>query len=143
MADQQTTVPGAHYSGSNKIPTINKFLENLDRDKKHRDAEIEKQKSIAEHEKSGSTTSSPEVTPHKNALPQKKGQKTVTDPVTGKEVTIEDADRRNLDLVDNPIVYQANFIDATMHANLFSSPSLMPTWEKPPSDKSRNCKAPC
>lgn len=107
MAEAQTTVPGAHYSGTNKIPTIHKFLENLDRDKKHRDAEIEEQKGIAEQEKNDTTTAAATisgVTPHQNALPQKEGQKTVTDPVTGKDVVIEDAHKDNLDLVDNPIV---------------------------------------
>lgn len=52
MADQQTYRPGGHYSGishdplrlfeemtdvvigQNKIPTVNKFLESLDKDKK-------------------------------------------------------------------------------------------------------------
>ncbi|KAE9985502.1 hypothetical protein BLS_007561 [Venturia inaequalis] len=109
MAEPQTTVPGAHYSGTNKIPTIHKFLENLDRDKKHRDAEIDEQKSIAEQEKNTTTTATSfGVTPHKNALPQKKGQKTVTDPVTGKDVVIEDAHKDNLDLVDNPILSVPN-----------------------------------
>lgn len=101
MADQQQSVPGGHYSGSNKVPTINKFLESLDRDKKNRDAEIDQQKNIATQEKNGTAA----VTPHKNDLPQKKGQKTVTDPVTGKEVVIEDAHKDNLDLVENPIVF--------------------------------------
>lgn len=111
MAEQQTTVPGAPYSGTNKIPTIHKFLENLDRDKKHRDAEIDEQKSIAEQQKNGTATPlSSGVTPHKNALPQKEGQKTVTDPVTGKEVVIEDAHKDNLDLVDNPIVNPTSFV---------------------------------
>lgn len=111
MAEQQATVPGGHYSGTNKIPTINKFLESLDRDKKHRDAEIDEQKSIAEQEKNGTAIpSNSGVTPHKNGLPQKKGQKTVKDPVTGKEVVIEDAHKDNLDLVDNPIVNSTSHI---------------------------------
>ncbi|TLD36646.1 meiotically up-regulated protein [Venturia nashicola] len=110
MAEPQTTVGGGHYSGTNKIPSINRFLENLDRDKKHRDAEIDQQKSIAAQEKNGTNTTatSSGVTPHKNALPQKEGQKTVTDPVTGKNVVIEDAHKDNLDLVDNPILSVPN-----------------------------------
>ncbi|QDS73779.1 hypothetical protein FKW77_005419 [Venturia effusa] len=109
MAEQQTTVPGSHYSGTNKIPTINKFLENLDRDKKHRDAEIDQQKGIAELEKNGTAAPSTSgVTPHKNALPQKQGQKIVHDPVTGKDVVIEDAHKDNLHLVDNPILSVPN-----------------------------------
>jgi hypothetical protein len=100
MEAQQQSVPAGHYSGTNKIPTINKFIESLDRDKKHRDAEIDQQKNIAKQEKNGTA-----VTPHQNALPTKKGQKTVTDPVTGKEVVIEDAHKDNLDLVENPIVF--------------------------------------
>ena len=107
MADQQQSVPGGHYSGTNKIPTINKFIESLDRDKKNRDAEIDQQKDIARQERDGTATTAP-VTPHKNALPQKKGQKIVTDPVTGKEVVIEDAHKDNLDLVENPIVVLPN-----------------------------------
>jgi len=45
MADaQQQHAPGGHYSGSNKIPTINQFIEKLDRDKATRDKQIDEQK---------------------------------------------------------------------------------------------------
>jgi hypothetical protein len=101
MADQQQSVPGGHYSGSNKVPTINKFLENLDRDKKNRDKEIDEQKNIASQQKNGDTG----IVPHQNAPKAKKGQKTVTDPVTGKEVVIEDANKDMLKQVENPIVF--------------------------------------
>jgi len=100
MADQQQAVPGGHYSGSNKVPTINKFLESLDRDKKSRDKEIDEQKRIAAQQK----TNGGDVVPHQNAPTAKKGQQTVTDPVTGKEVVIEDANKDMLKQVENPIV---------------------------------------
>ena len=43
MADDQTHYPGGHYSGRNKIPTVDKFLQSLDRDKKARDEAIDKE----------------------------------------------------------------------------------------------------
>ena len=43
MAEQQHA-PGGHYSGQNKIPTVNQLLERLDGNKKERDREIDEQK---------------------------------------------------------------------------------------------------
>ena len=35
MAEQQQQhMPGGHYSGVNPIPTVKKFIENLDKDKR-------------------------------------------------------------------------------------------------------------
>lgn len=74
----QQTAPGGHYSGHNKIPTIGQLLERLDRDKKDRDRELDQQQSA------GGPVA------HKNAAKrQSVGQKTVTDPTTGKQVVIE------------------------------------------------------
>ena len=36
--------PGGHYSGRNPVPTIQKFMANLDSDKKERDRQIAEQK---------------------------------------------------------------------------------------------------
>ncbi|KAI9813337.1 MAG: hypothetical protein M1832_006352 [Thelocarpon impressellum] len=83
-----------HYSGRNPIPNIQKFVENLDRDKAERDRRIDedsKQQSDAGPK------------PHKPIPAAKNGtQKTVKDPTTGKEVTIEDVDKETMKTVKNP-----------------------------------------
>ena len=38
MAEQQQQyMPGGHYTGANPVPTVKKFIENLDKDKRERD----------------------------------------------------------------------------------------------------------
>ncbi|KAF2464976.1 uncharacterized protein BDR25DRAFT_296206 [Lindgomyces ingoldianus] len=97
MAEQQQQhMPGGHYSGANPVPTVRKFIQNLDKDKKERDRKLDE-------EMSAKQTSSSDVVPHK---PQKTGikstQKKVTDPTTGREVVIEDADKSMMNQVENP-----------------------------------------
>lgn len=108
MADQQTKhTPGAHYSGHNPIPTVKQFVENLDKDKKNRDKQIDaslKQPSTAQ--------------PHK-AVPERqvKGtEKTVTDPTTGKDVVIADVSKEMMKEVDNPhlVIPNANLDKPTV-----------------------------
>ncbi|KAF1978080.1 hypothetical protein BU23DRAFT_250740 [Bimuria novae-zelandiae CBS 107.79] len=100
MAEQQQQhAPGGHYSGANPVPTVKKFIENLDKDKAERDRKIEEQ----ERERKKQAAATGEAVPHK---PQKAGiegtQKVVTDPTTGKEVTIEDVNPKMMDQVENP-----------------------------------------
>ena len=80
MADPNETVhvPGAHYSGKNKIPTVNQFLERLDRDKKDRD------KAIDEQNKQQTTQST--STPNKSAPQQQDGDAV---PHQNKELTVK------------------------------------------------------
>lgn len=85
--DQQRYGPGGHYGQHNKVPTISKFLETLDKDKMHRDQEID--------EKLRNNTSVPggndaDVTAHKNKKKADEPAKVVTDPVTGNPVEISD-----------------------------------------------------
>lgn len=95
MADQQQHMPGGHYSGANPVPTVRKFMENLDKDKKERDKQIEEHKN-ANGQSSG-------VTAHKqNPMGIKGTQKEVTDPVTGRQVVIEDVKKEVIDSADNP-----------------------------------------
>lgn len=99
MADQQQRAPGGHYSGANPIPTIQKFVESLDRDKKDRDRRIDEERKRQKLQTQG------EVTPHTNAdtrIP--KSAQTVTDPTTGHEVVIEDANKDFLKASQNPKV---------------------------------------
>ncbi|KAI9753804.1 MAG: hypothetical protein M4579_004985 [Chaenotheca gracillima] len=91
MAQQQQKKPGGHYSGANPIPNIQKFIEELDSDKKNRDKQIDEQS------KSGGGG----VRPHQNDN-TKHNRKTVTDPVTGKDVDIEDVDKSYMKAVDDP-----------------------------------------
>lgn len=98
MADQQQHAPGGHYSGANPVPTVKKFIENLDKDKSARDRKLDEQEK--ERKKAAATG---DATPH---TPQKAGlegtQKVVTDPTTGREVTIEDVNPAMMNQVENP-----------------------------------------
>jgi hypothetical protein len=101
MADaQQHHAPGGHYSGSNKIPTINQFIERLDRDKSTRDKQIEEQRKQQAANKNG------DAVPHRESenLHVKENQQKVTDPTTGKEVVIEDVNQEMVDAAKNPMV---------------------------------------
>ncbi|KAI1439000.1 C2 domain-containing protein [Xylaria sp. CBS 124048] len=96
-AEQEHTYPSrAYYSGQNRIPNIKEFAAGLDKDKKERDAKIDaelkanrKNPDIKEHraEKRHRTTG--------------RGR-TVTDPVTGKEVQIDDAEGNFKGFVEDP-----------------------------------------
>lgn len=89
--------PGDHYSGNNPIPNIHKFVENLDADKKERDKRINKQL----QNQNGS-----EAVDHVNGQKTRESasRKVVTDPVTGREVTVEDVNKDFMKAVDNPQV---------------------------------------
>ncbi|RMZ90409.1 hypothetical protein DV736_g2366, partial [Chaetothyriales sp. CBS 134916] len=85
---------GKPWSGANKIPNINEFIASLDQDKAKRDQEIDQahlQQNLADEG----------VTDHKNDTRKRKG-KTVTDPVTGNMVIIEDVGKEFMNNVDNP-----------------------------------------
>ncbi|KAH8811729.1 hypothetical protein F5884DRAFT_728173 [Xylogone sp. PMI_703] len=82
MSATNKKVPGGHYSGMNKIPNIQQFIENLDKDKKERDAKIDADAKGKPQD---------EVKDHV-ALAKNRNRKTVTDPTTGKDVVIEDVD---------------------------------------------------
>ena len=99
MADQQQHAPGGHYSGHNKIPTVNQFIEKLDRDKKDRDRQIDEQRSAKP---------SGEAVAHQNLAHPKENQKTVTDPTTGKEIIIEDVNQEMVDAAKNPQISVPN-----------------------------------
>jgi hypothetical protein len=106
MAEQQQSqhVPG-HYSGANPVPTVKKFIESLDKDKAERDRKLDEQ----ERERKKQAAATGDAAPHK---PQKAAiegtQKVVTDPTTGKEVTIEDVNKSMMDQVENPTLSVPN-----------------------------------
>ncbi|MCJ1476556.1 hypothetical protein MMC13_005222 [Lambiella insularis] len=87
--------PGAHYSGRNKIPTVEKFLKSLDQDKSERDRKIDEE----ERAKHGGG----DAVPHKPGQPNKAGSmKTVTDPTTGHQVQIADVNKDFVEAAKNP-----------------------------------------
>lgn len=88
---------GGYYSGRNKIPNIQEFMAQLDQEKKERDAKID-----ADLKKNKQTG---EVQAHKNEdKPHRKETRTVRDPVTGKDVDIEDVKLDYGEAVENPQV---------------------------------------
>lgn len=106
MAEQQQQqhAPGGHYSGANPVPTVKKFIENLDKDKADRDRKLDEQDK--ERRKQVATG---EATPHQAQKAGIEGtQKVVTDPTTGREVTIEDVNKSMMDQVENPTLSVPN-----------------------------------
>lgn len=89
MAQQQKS--GKPWSGTNPIPNIKQFVENLDRDKAERDRQIDARNQPADGE----------VRAHQNEKPSTKG-KTVTDPTTGNEVVIENVGKDFMKSVKDP-----------------------------------------
>jgi hypothetical protein len=106
MAEQQQQhKPGGHYSGANPVPTVKKFLENLDRDKAERDRKIDEENVV----KQKASTSTTDAVPHKAQKMGVEGtQKTVTDPTTGKQVVIEDVSKAMMNQVENPQVRESS-----------------------------------
>jgi hypothetical protein len=97
MAEQQQHKPGGHYSGANPVPTVRKFIENLDKDKAARDRKLD--------EESANKAKSGEAVPHKVQKAGVEGtQQTVTDPTTGREVVIEDVNKVMMNQVNDPTV---------------------------------------
>lgn len=114
MAEQtQQHAPGGHYSGRNPIPTVKQFVENLDKDKKNRDRQLDNQMAAEKQAKKAESKSkqNPEdgTRDHKMQQRSVKGtEKVVTDPTTGQEVTIADVDKGMMKEVDDPHIVVPN-----------------------------------
>ncbi|KAI9734701.1 MAG: hypothetical protein M1818_006688 [Claussenomyces sp. TS43310] len=95
MSNEHKKGPGGHYSGSNPIPNIQKFIASLDADKKDRDARVEAEAKIGGNDG---------VQDHKDGQPTgiKGTRKIVTDPTTGKKVQIEDVNADFMKSADDP-----------------------------------------
>jgi len=99
---QEQKGPGGHYSGKNKIPTVNEFVQRLDRDKASRDANIDAQRS-------GAQQGGDDVKPHQNEVKHtSENQQTVTDPTTGKQIVIEDVNEDMRERAKNPTLSVPN-----------------------------------
>ena len=96
---QEQHVPG-HYSGQNKIPDIKTFVQNLDKEKRTRDKDLDERRTAEQQRKSQGRG---EATPHTPTKAGKEGTlKTVTDPTTGNQVQIEDVDASFMKAVEDP-----------------------------------------
>ncbi|CAJ2511008.1 Uu.00g066330.m01.CDS01 [Anthostomella pinea] len=96
-AEQNHKVPGsAPYSGRNRIPNIKEFAASLDRDKRERDAKIDAELKANKRGDGG-------IQDHKNTNQHRAGKgRVVTDPVTGKEIEIDDVQPDFESAVENP-----------------------------------------
>ena len=103
MAQQQKS--GKPWSGTNKIPTVNQFIERLDKDKRERDQRLDQ-----EHQRASQNET---PTPHKNEAQSTKGT-TVTDPTTGKKVVIEDVGKEIMEKVEDPMVWTASALQCSI-----------------------------
>jgi hypothetical protein len=110
--DEKVYPSGQHYSGTNRIPNIKQFVESLDRQKKERDAQIDTQlQANNRHGEARDHVPTDQRKPGKN-------RRTVRDPVTGKDVEIEDIAEHHMKGADKPMV---RFFPP------FSSPSPSPS----------------
>jgi hypothetical protein len=96
--DEKVYPSGQHYSGTNRIPNIKQFVESLDRQKKDRDAQIDAQ--LQSNNKHGETR---DHAPPEDGKPGK-NRRTVRDPVTGKDVEIEDIGDHHMKAAEEPMV---------------------------------------
>jgi hypothetical protein len=90
------------YSGANPIPTVQEFIEKLDVGKKQRDQDLENKEK--QKQQPQEKVEIPEAQAPQQPLKAGKGQKIVTDPVTGNEVVIEKATQKMAVESDNPKV---------------------------------------
>ncbi|KXX80686.1 Tricalbin-2 [Madurella mycetomatis] len=110
MNTQEKVYPsGQHYSGTNRIPNIQQFVESLDHQKKDRDAQIdaERQQQQQQQRQQQNATDT-ETRDHAPTQKQGKNRRTVRDPVTGKDVEIEDVSSQHLKASDWPIMTVPN-----------------------------------
>lgn len=116
---QDTTAPRSHrvgenWSGANPVPTVQKFIEHLDREKKERDRRIDgenrakNQRSQQEKaegrngEQNGEKNG--EAVSHQPREVSQAKVRTVTDPTTGRDIGVEDQDESSMEAVKDPKV---------------------------------------
>lgn len=97
---------GENWSGGNRIPTIQKFIEHLDSQKKERDRKIDdenraKQKSA---KKGDSNNKTGDVVDHEPREISQAKIHTVTDPTTGRDIGVEDQDESSMAAAKDPKV---------------------------------------
>ncbi|EEH45524.1 uncharacterized protein PADG_01674 [Paracoccidioides brasiliensis Pb18] len=114
MASHAQRYPGGHWSANNPVPTVQKYLHGLDKQKKERDKQIDEANKLQEEEdhnkrkQKEQPDEDTDVTPHHATLqPRKRGRK-VTDPTTGREVEIDDVGEDFIAAVKEPMLSVPN-----------------------------------
>lgn len=102
---------GQNWSGGNPIPTVQKFVEHLDRDKKERDQRIdEENRAKKQHAKQSGTGGGQdggkngEAVAHQAREISQANVRTVTDPTTGRDIGVEDQNEKSMDAIRDPKV---------------------------------------
>ncbi|KAL3479072.1 hypothetical protein BJX99DRAFT_268748 [Aspergillus californicus] len=98
---------GEHWSGSNPVPTIGRFMERLQQDQKERE---QHEQLVAARRQQQSANKGDDSREHR---PRRVGQgrtREVTDPTTGRDIEVEDLDSDSMDPVKDPklVVPNAN-----------------------------------
>ncbi|KAJ5679302.1 hypothetical protein N7462_007546 [Penicillium macrosclerotiorum] len=118
---------GEHWSGANPIPTVQKFVEHLDREKKERDLRIDEQNRIKKQNAIGKEKkdragkkrdeSPGDVMAHQAREISQANVRMVTDPTTGREIGVEDQEPSSMEAVKDPklTVPNANLGKHTEH----------------------------
>jgi len=102
-SDQQPLeqhAPTGYYSGSNRIPTIQQFIDRMDMGKHDRDAAIDADTKQAKRLANNRTDG--EISPHQPLKAEKGPRHSVTDPTTGNQVLIGDVSKTMMERVLNP-----------------------------------------
>ncbi|KAK0634692.1 hypothetical protein B0T17DRAFT_485561 [Bombardia bombarda] len=99
MSAENKVYPGQPYSGTNRIPNIKQFVEGLDKQKKHRDAHIDAEPQT--YGQNGDARTHAPTAPGKN-------RRVVRDPVTGKDVEIEDIESKHMKAARDPVLTVPN-----------------------------------
>ncbi len=110
-ADEQVYPSGQHYSGNNRIPNIKQFVENLDKQKKHRDAQIDEQQKSNNQNKHQATANGANEGIVPGGSEQRKpgkNRRTVRDPITGHDVEIEDIADHHMKSAEKPMITVPN-----------------------------------
>lgn len=99
---------GEHWSAANPVPTIQKFMQHLDTEKREREAhEVEitrKQEDQRREKEALGEKPEDETAAHKNREIPKGKTRMVTDPITGRDIEVEDQDEDSMEPVKNPTV---------------------------------------
>ncbi|KKK20066.1 hypothetical protein ARAM_003607 [Aspergillus rambellii] len=86
---------GEHWSGANPVPTIGRFIERLEENRRDREAYDEMVSAREEKEDKGAV-------PHRPRKVAKGKTRQVTDPTTGREIEVEDLDKDAMEPVLDP-----------------------------------------
>ena len=97
---------GEHWSAGNPIPTIQKFMQHLDVEKREREKHEQDitAKQEEESKRKADRGEADEASAHKPRQVPKGKTRMVTDPTTGRDIEVEDQDEDSMETVKNQTV---------------------------------------